>query len=323
MYFIAADGGGSKLSVVLFDENMNLVSEGSAGGTNTTFRPGEDVRADMQAAVDACLAPLRGGGRIEIESAECVIVGPAGDFEACLRRRAELRKFVSRDECSFGLAAGAGEEYGLLALSGTGSDVFIAQPGYKDVIGGWGTVLGDEGSGYDIGARVLRAAIYSHDGRGPKSRLEELVREKYRLSEMWDLVPAIYGSADQRRTVADATRLLSAAGDDPAAVSICEYAGETMADMAAVIAGRHGGSWIGPAVAAGGVWKADPKIFEAFSRRLKRHFPQADIRFPEFDPVVGGAVLTALSRGLKRERFWDDLKRSFAGYRISGRGMLK
>ena len=89
MLYLTADGGGTKLVTLLFDDQLRLISSGISGGTNTNFRPPDAVLADMQAAVDACV----GDSHPVIENAVCVIVGPTDEFLSCVRRRAELKAY--------------------------------------------------------------------------------------------------------------------------------------------------------------------------------------------------------------------------------------
>ena len=313
MYYLSADGGGTKLVTLLFDDQLRLVSSGRAAGTNATFRPPEDVRADMELAIDACL----GAAPPAIEHARCTIVGPTDEFIACLRRKTDVRAVSSPSEGALALAAGAGVPYGVLALSGTGSDVFLVQPGIFDTIGGWGTIFGDEGSGYDIGVSALRAAIYAEDGRGEPTMLLPMIYEEWRLQKLWGMVPLVYGSSDSRRLVASVARLVSraAAAGDPVALSLYQTAAHQMAHMTICLLQRHGGCFEGPIVVSGGVWKGSPYMFECFRREVSAVFPDAEVLMPVFEPVVGGVVLQALENGMEKDDFWSALQREYRHYR--------
>ena len=109
---------------------------------------------------------------------------------------------------------------GAVALSGTGSDAFFVKDGKcLTCVGGWGPLLGDEGSGYDIGLNTLKAAIYSFDGRRERSMLYDLVMENWNLEDLWGIVTHLAGNPDARHEVASAaklcTRLQNAKGPAP------------------------------------------------------------------------------------------------------------
>ena len=313
MYYLSADGGGTKLSTLLFDDQLRLIASGRAAGTNATFRPPEDVRAYMARAIEACL----GANPPEIEHARCTIVGPTDEFIACLRRKTTVRAVSSPSEGALALAAGAGVPYGVLALCGTGSDVFLVQPDVHDTIGGWGTILGDEGSGYDIGVSALRAAIYAEDGRGEPTMLLPMIYEEWRLQKLWGMVPLVYGSSDPRRLVASVTQLVSraAAAGDPVALSLYRKAAHEMAHMTICLLQRHDGRFEGPVVVSGGVWKGSPSMFDCFRREVLAVFPDAEVLMPVFEPVVGGVVLQAFENGMQKADFWSSLQRDYHHYR--------
>lgn len=312
MLYLAADGGGTKLVTLLFDDRLRLISSGKSGGTNSIFRSPDDVRADMQAAVDACI----GTTRPTIENVRCVIVGPVDEFVGCVRRRAVLKQVTPLSEGMLSLAAGAGVQYGVLALAGTGSDVFMIQPDCSDTIGGWGTVLGDEGGGYDLGVSALRAAIYADDGRGEYTELLPLIKDEWRLHALWDMVPLVYGSSDQRRLVASVSHLVAraAAMGDAVALSLYKKAAHELAHMTVTLLNRRQGRYEGPIVVSGGVWKGSPVMFETYKKEVLDAYPYAEVRMPMFDPVVGGVVWQAFANGMKKEDFWEKLQRNFRDY---------
>ena len=60
---------------------------------------------------------------------------------------------------------------GVGAISGTGSNVFgVGADGRAWRAGGWGHLLGDEGSGYWLGIESIRAALRDREAPGPRPR---------------------------------------------------------------------------------------------------------------------------------------------------------
>ena len=57
-YYIAADGGGSKLQAVLYDESLHVVRTVRVAGVIPFFKPVETVRENIQAMKTALLANL-------------------------------------------------------------------------------------------------------------------------------------------------------------------------------------------------------------------------------------------------------------------------
>jgi len=228
-----------------------------------------------------------------------------------------LKSYTPLNEGGAALMAGTGERYGLLALAGTGSDVFFLQPDGNDFVGGWGTVLGDEGGGYDIGVASLRAAIYAHDGRGEDTLLLPMIKEAWHLNNLWDMVSPLYANPDQRRQVASVARITAEAArrGDAVAQDIYRKAAYELFRLTHAVLKRRDGHMIGKICMSGGVWKGSELMQNEYRRLVHEVYPESDIVIPCFDPCVGGVVYRAVERGLKREEFWPILQEKFAQYR--------
>ncbi len=310
MYYLSADGGGTKLLVVLYDENLKVIATASAGGTNTNFRPEAEVRQDMERAINACVQPDE-----PLECAYLCIVGPSRLFEELLRKRTEVKRTVFVNEGEMALLAGAGVQHGVLALSGTGSGVFALQPEGRTHIGGWGSIFGDEGSGYEIGAMTLRAAIFASDGRGPATAIAPLLMKRWGLESLRGIVSRVYNVADTRRPTASAALIAREAAEagDAVALSIYAHAARQIAHMTVTLLSKTP-HWTGPIVVGGSVWKGNTGMFQTYSELVKEHFPDASVLMPLFEPVVGGAALFALESDRKPTEFLEVMKREFNQY---------
>ncbi len=313
MYYLTADGGGTKLIVILYDENFRVLSEGRSGGTNENFRSREDIRADMQKAIRECL----GGKKLTLEAADALIVGPSDVFEEELRKEAEVKLYHRMHEGEAALLAGSGERFGLLALAGTGASCFLLQPGFSATVGGWGSVLGDEGGGFDVGMHTLRAAIYAEDGRGEDTLILPILKREWKLEKLWDMVLPVYHSPDQRRLVASATRItaMAAAAGDPEALRIYRDAAREIFRATEAVMKKYDGAFSGSVVTSGGVWKGSPVMGEEYRRLLGERFPGIPVVAPLLDPCAGGAVYRALENGINKEEYWPRIAEGFQSYR--------
>jgi len=82
---------------------------------------------------------------------------------------------------------------GMILISGTGSIMFGKdEKGNLYRVGGWGRILGDEGSGFYIGKKGLIASIKQIDGRGEKTLLFDLISEKFNLNSLETIIKSIY-----------------------------------------------------------------------------------------------------------------------------------
>ena len=311
MYYIAADGGGNKLTAIVYDDEFNIVSKEVGGATNPLYRSQESINSELENMSEKLLS-----GIPEIELADTSISGDVGVFDAVLNRHARIRRIRHHDGGAVMLASACGERMGIVTYSGTGSISFLIEPGIHDAIGGWGDILGDEGSGTYIGMKALNAAIWSYDGRGKKTSLEQIIPREWRLNHMYELTSKVYTDVDRRRRLASAALLCAEAarGGDEVALYIYERAAHHLAHMTNTLLSRRGGIGKNNIVVSGGAWKGPDIMFDSFCSEIRKVYPDAVIRRPVFEPVVGNVILRLIYEGRRKEDFWDVLKEKFSDY---------
>ena len=152
-YYIVADGGGSKLQAILYDEHFKIIRTSISTGVNQLFKPVEAVVENL----NRMLSELLRDDIREVESMDLCLVASRGLADSVFSKDKRIKRVVYHGEAEQALAA-AFADSGVVALSGTGSDVFMVSGGRTlGTVGGWGALLGDEGSGYDIGLKTLKA----------------------------------------------------------------------------------------------------------------------------------------------------------------------
>ena len=118
----------------------------------------------------------------------------------------------------------------VLILSGTGSCCFGRTPDNRTArIGGWGHVIGDKGSGYEIGLRGLKAAVHHLDRDGTWSRLGQNLLQALLLNEPEDLIDWAKSAAKQDIAALAIQVFAAAAKGDKIAAAILEAAAESLA----------------------------------------------------------------------------------------------
>ena len=311
-YYVAADGGGSKLQAILYDENLQIRKTGRVAGVNTLYKPADTVKANVESMMAELLEGIDGD-----LYADLCLLGAKDVMEEALHRFGSVREVRFYSEPAVGLAA-AFRTSGAVALSGTGSDAFFLQDGtLRTAVGGWGPLLGDEGSGYDIGLNAIKAAIYSYDGRKEKSVLYDLVMEKWGLSNLWGIVTHLAGNPDARHEVASAATLCAKAAHagDKTALRIYERAALDMSLQTRTVIEANREEWDGTVVIMGGAWKGHPRMFEVFKSEIELIYPQATVTTPLFEPVVGCVVLRCLREGMSPDSLREPLMQGFAPFR--------
>lgn len=301
-YTIGVDGGGTKTEAVLLDERGHIVDRFVAGATNPHAVTFETAQARLAETTDRLLANL--GER----SSDCraICLGLAGvsrqDESARIRDYmiAHLRpghpgvRVYVRNDAEIAIMAALDQPHGIIAIAGTGSIVYGVTPdGGSYRVGGWGHLLGDEGSGYAIGLKSLQAAMQSFDGILPETALTSLIMHKCNLASMDELKAYIYAPSIHKQHIAEFASLCIQAGDagDAVATGILERAAEELATAALAIRRKHVSFANAPLAVSGSMFAHGAIFRRAFEQRHKLDAPAAPIVLSARPPAVGAALL--------------------------------
>ena len=309
MHVLGIDAGGSKTVALLAGEDGRVVAEGRAGGAN--------LQTDGELQVEKVLHEvIEQATRDHDVAPAAVCLGIAGvDREADSRvMRGLMRRLGFRartlivNDALIALVAGAGHAPGLVVISGTGSIAFGVGPqGLAARAGGWGPTLADEGSGYWIGCRALKAVMREADGRGPRTALTPLVLSHFSLARPDGLVNEIYNQPQGRRLIATLGAVVDAAraqGDRVAGDIMTAAADELALAAGSVVTRLEMRGEAFPIVLSGGMLKQGSGIGDQGSgtgwlaaqvaRRMAEVAPRSEVRPLVEEPAIG-AVRLALA----------------------------
>ncbi|MBL8967988.1 MAG: hypothetical protein JNG85_13350, partial [Spirochaetaceae bacterium] len=163
--------------------------------------------------------------------------------------------------------------------------------------GGWGHLLGDEGSAYWIAFQALSRALRSSEGRDLPTGLLEAAKAHFGLREGSDLVPLVYEGLDKTR-IAGFARLVAAARDsgDPLALDVYARAAQELVGLVAAVDARIGGRLGRRRLSLrGGLVEGDPRFGAELAALVKKRLPEVELVAPIADAAVGACVL---ARGL-------------------------
>ena len=315
---LAVDGGGTKLSAVLFDEDFQLLGTGMSGGVNMNHTSLEDIRANV---VD-CLGKVFGDETPPlIDKLYVVFVGPVKILYEELDKITTVNEVIPLSESIAGLLAGAIKEEGILAIAGTGSDVFYVRKDktLNSVVGAWGPILGDQGSGTWIGQKALRSVVAGIEGWGEPTLLYDLIKREWKFEKDFDMVNIIHRNVAPMRKVGSITPLVGEAANkgDSVALRILREAGEIMAVQADCLIRRQGlPEEYRKVVCCGGAWKSHPSMFEVFHDRLQEIYPGMPVEKPWFEHVIAGAAKEMLDQEVPIEQARKRLSEQFSNYII-------
>lgn len=241
-WLLGIDGGGTKTVAMLSNQDGSVSGQGQSDGSNAQ---GTGVLAEMEAAIQQALAQA---GLPASTAFAAVVVGLAGagrpedrpPVEDWLRARFPSARTLLVTDAELILAALEGRP-GLAIISGTGSIVWGQdQQGIPARAGGWGPLLGDDGSGYQIGLEALRAITRAWDQVDPPTLLTGPLLSALGLNAPSELVRFIGRTAPPPASVARLAPLVldCASTSDDAAIRIIAGASSALARQAMVVVRR-------------------------------------------------------------------------------------
>ena len=216
MSVLGIDVGGSKTVCLLADGDERIIAAGREEGANLQGAGELALEKVLHSVMERTLA-----GTGAVPSVICL--GIAGVDRAS--DEAVVRSIMSRigykarilvvNDALIALQAGVKDAAGIVIVSGTGSIAYGRNDrGEASRAGGWGYVLGDEGSGYWIGRLALRAVVRHADGRGRVTSLTPRLLAHFGVERASELIHKVYHEELNPRSIAAVARYVQHARDE-------------------------------------------------------------------------------------------------------------
>jgi N-acetylglucosamine kinase-like BadF-type ATPase len=296
IHVLGIDAGGTKTVCLLADERGAIVSEARRGGANLQAVGELEVEKVLHDVMEDAI-----GERQVAPAAICL--GIAGvdrpdDFavvRGLMKRIGGKARVLVVNDALVALEAGAPGEPGVVVISGTGSIAYGRNArGEAARAGGWGYVLGDEGSGYWIGRAALRAVLRESDRRGPRTALTELLLAHFNVARSQELIHEVYQTNLKPVAIGALAKCVQAAfsDGDSVAIAILRNAADDLEASALSVARRL--ELVGDEflfVLAGGIFRAVPWLQQELDRRLPVAAPHSRVRLLDREPAAGAVAL--------------------------------
>lgn len=292
-YVVGIDGGGTKTLGILADDTGRVISRVEFGPSNYHVVGEEETEKVLKDVVDSFNMP--------IASCEAFCLGMAGlgrqdDREVIGRicnRLGLRRNLILTHDAKIALVGGAMKGHGVIIIAGTGSIVYgMNEVGEEKRAGGWGHILGDEGSGYDIARNALHAIVRAYDGRAHETILKEKILRRLRLEGPEQLVKFAH-AADKKEIAALASSVFEAwAEDDSVAQKIIHHAADELVCATQVVIKSlklENDSF--DIVLSGGIFEHQPNFVELMQKRLRDVAPKVRCSLPQREPAYGAVLL--------------------------------
>lgn len=300
-YVAGIDGGGSKTTIRVADLSGRQVFECTGGPCNISSYDKSTVGSTIVELLSRCTDEV---GR-RVEGYECICLGCAGAgreserqlLEGIVRNTGYSSRVVITDDFQTAMRGAIDERYGMILISGTGSVAYGRNSNGESMrAGGWGHLIGDEGSGYYIGTQILSHIMKSHDGREPGTILDQMAFDHLNISEHRQLVQYVYNPETRKKELAGIAKLLDKACEenDGTAIKICEDAARHLLELIDIVAERLDMGLTGVKTAfAGSILSNNTPVRRRLCEMVTEKYPQMNIINPLND-AAWGAVLIAL-----------------------------
>ena len=293
MSLLGIDAGGTRTVCVLADDHGQAITEIRGPGANLQSAGELDVEKVLH---DIIARAIEGGPPPVAICLGMAGVDRARDAEiiqGILQRIGQRARTVVVNDALIALEAGVPGRPGTVVIAGTGSIAYGRNADGRGArAGGWGYVLGDEGSGYWLGRLALRAVLRAADGRGEQTQLTERVLAHYGVARPRDLVREIYEGGTRPSAIAALARDVGGAADegDGIAGHLVSVAAQELAGAAYSVAKRLGIERE-PIVLSGGTLLGLGQLQRQLTAELARRLPDAPILPLAVQPAHGAVFL--------------------------------
>jgi glucosamine kinase len=301
-FLLGIDGGATKTLAAVLDVERAALHLGYGGPSNQDAVGVQAAGHALFAAADEALAAA-GIGDEQLDAAVLAVAGT--DTEAVV---AHVREQRAEDWIVVGDVVGAwatatGARPGVGVISGTGSNVFgVGHDGRAWRAGGWGHLLGDEGSGYWLGIESIRAALRDREASGPQTALSDAAAAFFGVSSVEALAALVYSKPLTKSEIAAfaiETATL-AEGGDAVARQLYEAGARELAQQIGAVISRTGLREEFQVGLIGSAYKAGPVFVDPLTRAIHALAPRARVAVVEMAPVGGSLLLAARACGAER-----------------------
>lgn len=322
MYLLGIDGGQTSTKSILYDPETGEFRQASGPPIDHMLTLNGQIKSRQ--GIQQSLHALLSGGVLarDVEMAFVSISGVHKEHEALIQgwisECLHVRRFAIEGDVKANLAgASAGANDGVLIIGGGGSIGYYFDGKREFVAGGYGHVLGDEGSAYWIGLQALKAGIRDSEGRGPATALRERILRHFGETSFWGIKKRIHADKLHRNDIADLSRMVEgvATEGDEVARQLLKQAGKELGELAVSVlkqASQDGNpALLRKVYPTGGVFQSAEWVLPSMKETLESFSPDVAVCRPSYPPIIGTLILAA--QALNKTVNWDDFPLTESG----------
>jgi N-acetylglucosamine kinase-like BadF-type ATPase len=308
-YILGVDGGGSKTTAQIADTNGKKIAQAVSGSSSYKSVGVERATENLNAAVLGAIKNSNVSGNISFISS---CFGFAGNntgkdpetyrkivFNSKLSNYLNLKRTVICNDTRLGLEAGSENTNKIILIAGTGSNCFGVNEDSKQAgATGWDYILADEGSGYQVGLKALRAIIKAYDGRGRETLLSETILKEIKLKNISDIPEWVHRMPFSKAKIGELAKTVCRTAGMGDKVSIDILTQEAKEAVISVITVAHKLGFKDKnfdLVLVGGLFRCEKYFKNILINRLKENFPKINFIPLKRNPVEG-AIKIAIKK---------------------------
>lgn len=311
-YFVGIDGGGTKSTVCVICSSGELISTFEIEPTNYTDAKKRqicDVLLELKSTLKETFSP------IEMWSICLSGLGRMADqveFKKVLDANNLSEKIFVEGDALAALEGAIPDEQGIILIAGTGSIAFgKSETGHVFRAGGWGYLLGDEGSGFSIGKKGLNAALQDFDGRGIQTALRAKFEKFFAVDSIEKSITHIYTSYSNRGDLAKFAPFVfeEAKNGDEVAKSIVLQAAQDLAELVIAVCKKIENEGSTKLALIGNLFKETEILKPAFVQFLQNEDCKVELAEGQFPPEIGAVLLGLKHFNIEHSQIIASLKK--------------
>lgn len=293
--FLGVDGGGSKTTAVVFNEKGEFIAKACGESINYYSVGIDNARKAMADIIN----------QLPVKEFDCAVIGMsalsdrATDDETARFCGGIIKsdKIIMDSDLFVALETMETEGECAVVISGTGSMAVCRNAdGSISHAGGFGYILGDEGSGYSIGISAIKAAIRAAENCIPQTMLTEKCIEFFSVNNIYDLIDLFYEKTVSRKIIAAFAKevMLCAENGDSTALEIIKTEAKLLSETAiSLLKDKNSATPVG---LWGGVFQHNGIFRDAFINYLSENGFN-DVKLLRFTPEIGAILCCCRNSG--------------------------
>ena len=299
-YIVGIDGGGTKTTALLVGLDGTVVTECTGGATQLQVVGMKVASSIIVDLIRECCTKVG----CKPEALQNVVLGIAGAGRASDRselvdamhalsakKKVPLKNITIETDARIALEAAFAGGPGIVVIAGTGSiALYRTEDGKLLRAGGWGKIMGDEGSGYIIAQDALRAVMRQSDARGEKTELTKKAFFHFGIASLDELIQKVYNENVDIASFVPKIFEAVAEHDRVAHMILVKNAGE-LTEMVRVLTMQVRPKKKLPVALMGGLLKSENPYSKIVKEKIISSLPNIVVQNPKFPAAFGAAII--------------------------------